>query len=91
MCIRDSHKTKNVRLYRSKTYGYGYQAELITTLLKSDKSYLQIQVTNTDRQWGTSKAFSISNILSILNTTLSIFINRIANLVNKLVAKNEKH
>ena len=85
------HKTKNVRLYRSKTYGYGYQAELITTLLKSDKSYLQIQVTNTDRQWGTSKAFSISNILSILNTTLSIFINRIANLVNKLVAKNEKH
>ena len=85
------HKTKNVRLYRSKTYGYGYQAELITTLLMSDKSYLQVQVINTDRQWGTSKAFSISNILSISNTTLSIFINRIANLVNKLVAKNEKH
>ena len=81
------HKTKNVRLYRSKTYGYGYQAELITTLLMSDKSYLQVQVINTDRQWGTSKAFSISNILIILNTTLSIFIKRIANFVNKLITR----
>ena len=81
------HKTKNVRLYRSKTYGYGYQAELITTLLMSDKSYLQVQVINTDRQWGTSKAFSISNFLSILNTALSIFINRIASLINILTAR----
>ena len=81
------HKTKNVRLYRSKTNGYGYQAELITTLLMSDKSYLQVQVINTDRQWGTSKAFGISNILSILNTTLSIFINRIADLVSILIAR----
>ena len=81
------HKTENVRLYRSKTYGYGYQAELITTLLMLDKSYLQVQVTNTDRQWGASKAFSISNILSILNTTLSIFINRIASLKNILKAR----
>jgi len=81
------HKTKNVRLYRSKTNGYGYQAELITTLLMSDKSYLQVQVTNIDRSWGTSKAFSITSILSILNTTLSIFINRIAYLVNILIAR----
>jgi glycosyltransferase involved in cell wall biosynthesis len=81
------HKIENVRLYRSKTYGYGYQAELITTLLMSDKSYLQVQVINTDRQWGTSKAFSISNILSILNTALSIFINRIAYLINILIAR----
>ena len=81
------HKTENVRLYRSKTYGYGYQAELITTLLMLEKSYLQVQVTNTDRQWGASKAFSISNILSILNTTLSIFINRIANLKNILTVR----
>jgi len=81
------HKTKNVRLYKSKTYGYGYQAELITTLLMLDKSYLQVQVMNSDRQWGTSKAFSITNILSILNTILSIFINRIANLVNILTSR----
>ncbi len=81
------HKTENVRLYRSKTGGYGYQAELITILLMLDKSYLQVQVTNTDRQWGASKAFSISNILSILNTTLSIFINRIANLINIITAR----
>ncbi len=81
------HKTKNVRLYRSKTNGYGYQAELITTLLMSDKSYLQVQVTNIDRSWGTSKAFSITSILSILNTTLSIFINRIAYLANILMAR----
>ena len=53
----------------------------------SDKSYLQVQVINTDRQWGTSKAFSISNILSILNTALSIFINRIASLINILTAR----
>ena len=81
------HKTENVRLYRSKTYGYGYQAELITTLLMLDKSYLQVQVINSDREWGTSKAFSISNILSILNTILSIFINKIANLKNILIAR----
>ena len=81
------HKTENVRLFRSKTYGYGYQAELITTLLVLDKSYLQVQVINTDRQWGTSKAFSITNILSILNTILSIFINRITDLVSMLIAR----
>ena len=67
------HLTANVRLWRSETVGYGYQAELVCRLLHEGASYLEVEIQNTDRQWGTSKAFSFSNILSVSNSLLHIF------------------
>lgn len=67
------HLTSNVKFWRSETVGYGYQAELICRLLHENASYLEVAVANTDRQWGTSKAFSFSNILSVSNSLFHIF------------------
>jgi len=75
------HKTENVQLYKSNTYGYGYQAELICNLLLHNKTYKQVEVLNSDRQWGNSKAFNVLNILSVSHSILNIFINKFTNTI----------
>ena len=67
------HLTDNVKFWRSETVGYGYQAELVCRLLHEGMSFLEVEVVNADREWGTSKAFSFGNILSLSNSLFHIF------------------
>ena len=71
------HKTDLIKYTRLETFGYGYQAEIICELLLEKKSYYHVEVANSDRQWGTSKAFAISNFLSVANSLAHILIRRI--------------
>lgn len=70
------HRTENVRVWRSKTRGFGYQTELICQLLHEGRSYVEVATFNIDRQCGDSKAFSLSNIGSVLGSLLRIFFRR---------------
>lgn len=81
------HRTANVKLYRSNTFGYGYQAELITKLIKVNSTYKELLINNSDRQFGFSKAFSLKNYLSVLNTIIIIFLNNLSSIVQKLIKK----
>lgn len=80
------HLTDNVVLWRSETLGYGYQAELLCRLLHEKASYTEVAVPHTDRQRGFSKAFSLSNFLSVANSLLHIFWRRMEYGVFKLLS-----
>lgn len=71
------HRTENVRFWRAETVGYGYQAEMICRLLHEGMTYVQVQVPNSDRQWGFSKAFAPSNFLSVGNSLFHILWRRL--------------
>jgi glycosyltransferase involved in cell wall biosynthesis len=71
------HLTENLKYSRTETFGYGYQAEIICDLLLNGKSYSHIEISNSDRQWGTSKAFALSNFISVANSLIHILMRRI--------------
>lgn len=79
------HKTDNVKSYRSVTFGYGYQAELICKLISLNFTYLNLPVSNTDRQFGTTKAFSLYNFLSVTNSLIFIFIGTVSKIIRKIL------
>ena len=71
------HITENLKYSRIETFGYGYQAEIICDLLLNGKSYFHVEINNSDRQWGASKAFALSNFVSVANSLIHILIRRI--------------
>lgn len=81
------HLLENVKLYRSNAFGYGYQAELITSLISLKKTFVHIEIDNVDRQTGKSKAFTFHNILSVGNSVIRIFLNQIAYIMKKIFGK----
>jgi len=79
------HLTENVKSYGRSVPGFGYQAELITTLLLRKKTYLEITIELTNRLHGTTAVFSLRNILSVVNTTINIFLNQLIYFVKKIL------
>ena len=79
------HLTQNVRIYRSNTFGFGYQAEMICKLLHMGKNYLEVNIENINRDSGISKAFKLKNMLSIINTFITIFIDTISTYIQKII------
>jgi glycosyltransferase involved in cell wall biosynthesis len=71
------HLRYNVMRWSPDTFGFAYQAELITRILIEGNSYQETKIVNTDREAGTSKAFSIENIFSITHSLLQIFFRRL--------------
>ena len=82
------HLTENVKFYGRSVPGFGYQAELITTLLLHKKTYLEVSIELTNRMYGTTAVFSLRNILSVVNTTINIFLNQLIYLIKKIFKIN---
>jgi glycosyltransferase involved in cell wall biosynthesis len=59
------HLTENVRSWKGRTAGYGYQAELLCDLVRSGKRYLEFPIVHRLRVIGTSKAFTARNFRSV--------------------------
>ena len=75
------HKTENVQLWYAETSGFGYQAELLCRLLDEGISVKEIQVTNSERQRGGSKALRPKNVLSVSNSLFHIGLRRLVRVV----------
>ena len=71
------HLTYNVMRWSPDTHGYAYQAELITRIVSEGGTFKNVQINNQNRSFGTSKAFNIENILSIIHSLLQIFLRRL--------------
>ena len=72
------HIRKNVMRWHSETYGFAYQAEIITRLLlETDATYIEVPVQFFDRKEGVSNAFKLQNILSIAHSLINILLRRI--------------
>lgn len=79
------HRTENVRTWFAETAGFGYQAELLCRLLDEGITVVEVQVTNSDRERGASKALTLSNLLSVANTLFHIFLRRLERAAFKLL------
>ena len=79
------HLLENVKLYGTGAFGFGYQAELISVLMTLNKTYIEVKVENTIREWGTTKAFKLFNVLSVGRSLIVIFLNQITYILKKLL------
>ena len=62
----------------SITYGFGFQADLITRLLDEGVTFTQVPMENTiDRKGSDSTALSLRNLLSVTHTFLEIVFRRV--------------
>ena len=71
------HQTENVWSWFSETAGFGYQAELLCRLLDEGITVAEVQISNSDRDSGFSKAFTLRNILSVANSIFHIALRRL--------------
>jgi len=71
------HYRYNVMRWHPNSYGFAYQAELVTQLLYQKKTYIEVPIESIDRQGGASKAFTIQNILSVTHSLLQISFQRL--------------
>lgn len=84
------HKTENVRMWFSETAGFAYQAELLCRLLDEGISVVEVQVSNSTRERGISKAFTITNLLSVGNALFHILLRRLERLAFTLLAPSKR-
>jgi len=70
------HRTANVRDWFAETAGFGYQAELLCRLLDEGISVVEVQIGNSDREEGASKALRPANLLSVANSLFHIGLRR---------------
>jgi glycosyltransferase involved in cell wall biosynthesis len=71
------HLRYNVMRWHPSSYGFGFQADILTRLLDEGASYLQIPSSGIDRKGNGSTALTIRNFLSVTHTLLELFIRRI--------------
>jgi glycosyltransferase involved in cell wall biosynthesis len=71
------HKSQNLKQLNFAVSGYAYQCEILCELISRGISYMEIPVTNSDRQWGVSKAFRAANFVSVAKSAWLILFRRI--------------
>ena len=60
------------------SFGFGFQAELITRLLDEGASYIEIPLSNTHREKsGGNSALNFKNLLSVGHTLSEVLIRRV--------------
>ncbi len=70
------YRRVDVMRWHSRTSGFGFQAELVITLLDAGASYVQVPIVGRDRQTGTSSALKLRNWIAISRTLLAIAFRR---------------
>ena len=67
----------NVLRWHPSSYGFGFQADIITRLLDEGVSYIQIYSKAIDRKGVASSAMTMRNFLYVTHTLLEIAIRRL--------------
>ena len=71
------HLRYNVMRWHPSSYGFGFQADIVTRLLDEGASYMQIPSSGIDRKGGASTALNMRNFLSVTHTLLEIAFRRV--------------
>jgi len=72
------HLRYNVMRWGPHSFGFGFQAELITRLLDEGATYIQIPVVATHQEkGGKNSALNWKNFLSVAHTLLEVLIRRV--------------
>lgn len=70
------HRRTNIMRWHPNTRGFGFQADIICMLLDKGATHAEVSVEAVDS--GVSRALTVRNVLSVLNTLTEILIRRIA-------------
>jgi dolichol-phosphate mannosyltransferase len=71
----------DVMRWHSNAHGFGFQADLVTRLLDLGANYIEIPIVPHERTAGSTKAFTLANLCSVIHTLLDIAIRRTARLL----------
>ena len=71
------HLRYNVMRWHPSSYGFGFQADILTRLLDEGASYIQIASAGIDRKGSGSTALTMRNFLSVTHTLLELAIRRL--------------
>jgi glycosyltransferase involved in cell wall biosynthesis len=71
------HLRYNVMRWHPSSYGFGFQADILTRLLDEGASYIQVQSSGNDRKGSGSSALNMRNFLSVGHTLLELSIRRL--------------
>ncbi len=71
------HLRYNVMRWHSDTYGFAFNAEILTRLLNEGASIIEVPIDVVEAPGRTSRAFSFHNILSVPHSLLQIFLRRL--------------
>jgi glycosyltransferase involved in cell wall biosynthesis len=75
------HLRYNVMRWHPSSYGFGFQADMITRLLDEGASYIQVPSSSIDRKGSGSSAITLRNLLSVTHTVLELAIRRFRRLL----------
>ena len=78
------HLRYNVMRWSPDTYGFAYQAELITEQIRQKKTYIEIEIAQYLSS-GTSESLALGSIPSVIGSIVSIFFNQIIHIVKKIL------
>ena len=81
------HLVENVKSYRGRVSGFNFQAGLIIEQIRQKKTYIEIPIDPYLRTSGTSKSLTSGNIIRVIGTIISIFLNQIIYVLKKILNK----
>lgn len=67
------HKRETIKSVPISTNGFAYQAEILTRLIRSGHSFVEVGIDIRERTFGRSKAFAPRNIASVIKTLAKLF------------------
>jgi glycosyltransferase involved in cell wall biosynthesis len=79
------HLLENVKFFCGRQYGFGYQAELITSQIRSKKTYVEIEVKPYLKTYEKSEALKLRSVASVIKSIIIIFLKQIIYVVKKIL------
>jgi glycosyltransferase involved in cell wall biosynthesis len=73
------HLRHNVMRYHPSSYGFGFQADILTRILDQGASYVEVASSSVERKGAKTSALSVRNLLSVGHTLLELLIRRVRN------------
>lgn len=71
------HLRSNIMRWHPSSYGFGFQADVITQLLDRGASYAEVKSHTIERKGEDSSALTTRNLLSVVHTILEVAIRRL--------------
>lgn len=75
------HLRYNVMRWHSDTYGFAYQAEILTRLIMEGATWVEVPINNIESGGRVSKALTFKNLMSVGHSLLQIFLRRLRRLI----------
>lgn len=75
------HLRYNVMRWHSDTYGFAYQAEILTRLIMEGATWVEVPINNIESGGRVSKALTFKNLMSVGHSLLQIFLRRLRRVI----------